>query len=152
MAPALDETRKPVYALTVRFKSSGAGETMGYEIPRITGVTKLHLLKANISGITGAHNNLVLDLGSRSTSSTEVGVINRLLGFPCRNNCVVVECNGAANVVVNGSGEPILLGVFNQPKVFDTISLTLTNSAGQTVLYNECVMWLSMEVQTWQTN
>jgi hypothetical protein len=149
-APGFNEQRRPVGNLTFRFFSSAAGENITHNIPTLTGVTRLELIKVNISGITGSHNNLILDFSNGSQGALKP--YGRLIGVPAaRPHCVAVECNGAANVTIS-QGEPLMVESFKEPRTLDHISFDLKNSTGATVLYNECIMWFSLELQSWQTN
>ncbi len=150
-APGWQEIRNPVFALTVRFKASGSTTRIEHEVPELTGVTHLYLVKANISGIVGAHDNLMLDFNSLSGGRTEVGTNARLIGFPPKPNILVTECNGAANVVVNSGGPPVLLSVYKQPRTINHIGLSITDSDGVPVAYRECVLWFQIDTLQWQS-
>jgi hypothetical protein len=152
IAPGLSEVRSPEIGMTVRFKADGSTYKLEHTLQdSLHNITKVFLVKANISGIVGSHDNLILDFNCSSGGNTEIGTGNFLVGFPQKPNTLVVECNGAANVVVNNAGPPQLLSVFKQPRTFNHIGLNITNSDGTPVAYRECVVWLQMETMRWQT-
>lgn len=153
IAPHLNELRNPEIGMTVRFNAAGSTYKIEHTLnDSITNVTRLFLVKANISGIVGVHNNLILDFNCTSGGNTEIGTGNVLVGFPQKPNTLVVECNGAANVVVNNAGPPQLLSVFKQPRTFNHVGLSITNSDGLPVAYTECIVWFQLDTLRWQTH
>lgn len=143
---------KPRVNLTVNFDASGSTAQINHFLKKpIDAVHSVWLMAANFSGIVGSHNNLRLHFHTIGSDNGAFNSTVKETGFPGpSDNTITVPCNGAAAVYVSPGSGKTEIGNYRQPKSIDRFSLKVYNQDGVEVAYDECVLWLRLDVDIWQ--
>lgn len=142
---------RPILSLNCRFNNGGSSEANILTLQKpIQNIVKIYFNWVSISGIVGTHDNLCIYFEDSFHNSIDIGgsVVN--LGFDIQSkNMIPVPCLGVSDLLHKESSQKLLC-TFRQQKNIHGMTLRITNAAGVPVAYDECLLSLSLDVESFQ--
>lgn len=142
---------RPILSLNCRFNNGGSAEANVLTLEKpIQNIVKIWLNWVSISGIVGTHDNLCIYFEDSLHNSIDIGgsVIN--LGFNIHSrNMIPIPCLGVSDLLHKEATQKLVC-TFRQQKNIHGMTLRITNSSGVPVAYDECLISLSLDVESFQ--
>ncbi len=142
---------RPILNLNCRYHPAGGSGWQTVIFPRpIKNIMKVWLNWISITGIVGIHDNLCIEFEDSVHQTFNIGSSTVNAGFGVQTgNMIPIPCLGATDLTYR-DGYQRLLGSFRQIKNLESLGIKLTDAAGASVAYDECILSLSLDVETYQ--